>query len=177
MSLRYSQEPGRRTTLCGLWRMSSEGTEAASRRARQGQRARRPRGEQRQAEPEALALPRALPQRAEHHAVARRDLAAARQELAQPLLLLLRHRARAPLHVLLQRPEPRQLDLVARDGADAVVIVLLFARREEGTLDSGRRLLEPVEPEVVHSRECREEQSRQGDRGADDQGQVGEGSP
>src|SRR5207249_11650870 len=50
------------------------------------------RSKQRQAEPPALALPRLRAEGPQHHPVARRDLAAARQELPEPLLPLRVHR-------------------------------------------------------------------------------------
>src|SRR5205823_14244571 len=62
------------------------------------------RSEERQAEPPALALPRLRAEGPQHHAVARRDLAAARQELPEPLLPLRAHRPRPPLHLPLPGP-------------------------------------------------------------------------
>ena len=71
-------------------------------------RRRRPH-EEREPEPEALAVARVGPKRGQHHAVAGGDLAAGGEELAQALLLLGgRSRAR-PTAVLLHLPQPLQL--------------------------------------------------------------------
>src|SRR5439155_26913080 len=73
------------------------------------------RSEERQAEPPALALARLRAKGPQHHAVAGRYLAAARQKLPQPLLPLRVHRPRPPLHVLLQGPQALELVRVARE--------------------------------------------------------------
>src|ERR1700730_14243906 len=117
----------------------------------------RPEEAERQPEPEALPLTRAAAQRVQDEAVAGRGLAARGEELTQPLLLLFAELRASPLHVLLESLEPAELGRAAGETFAAVPPGLALAGGEEGELDKRERVLEPVQPVMVHAGEGREE--------------------
>src|SRR5262249_56148195 len=116
-------------------------------------------GEEGHAEPEALALARVRAQRAQNEPVARADFSPRGEELAQTLLLIFAQPDPAPPDVLLERLESANLRLRARQSVAAVVPRLPLAPREKCELDGRRRVLEPVQPVVIHAWDGGEEKA------------------
>src|SRR2546430_1601326 len=131
--------------------------------AQEPDRAARADPEEREPHRPALALARPRAQRAEHHPVAGEYLGPPRQVLTDPLLRVLRHRSRAPLRLLLHRAHAPELRDAPLDALAGVPVRLALVHAEEQGVRCGGGGLEPVEPQVVHPREEREQEPRDAD--------------
>src|SRR4030095_6606835 len=112
----------------------------------------------------------------EHHLIACGDFAPARQVLSEALPFLFGHLSCPPLYLLLHRAETLDFAQPPLNRLLAVLIGFALIGGEEGELNRGHCLFEPVKPVVIHLGKEEKEEAGQPHCGQDRNTDTGKGS-